>query len=229
MVVNRRTKPSKVILSGGLVLFFCLGWFSSVFAATTIIKGKVVDEHSNKGIVGTSIKIYDIKGRTIVSEKVDNAAGEYYIEGDFSVFNLYFIYVSSEGYKEVQLTKYFPRRQTYVINFPLRSLKYKAKINTAPKIISLIPQDKSRFIVGDRFEISVEADDAEEDRLEYRYLLDGKVLQNWGVEPIYQTLYSSDNRGRHRITVQVRDNKGGLTGQAVEIYIFDKFPLPPDI
>lgn len=229
MFQNKRTKPNKIIFLGGLVLFFCLFslFVSSALAMarrpqnnTTTIKGRVADQLTQKKIIGASIKISTFTGKTIFSTTSDKN-GNYEIKSK-NLSGLYFIRAYTIGYNLSVLLRYLKPGQTYTFNFSLKPLPP----NNSPKIISMSPKDHSTLVTGDTLTITINAQDLDKDQLQYRYIMDNTVIRSWTNSSAHSLKTINSDRGRHRIRVEVRDNRDGFVSKTVDIYIFRSFPKP---
>lgn len=232
---NRRAKSRyicKVYL--GLALFVFVGSIlaSSVLAIEkasqskvsklTTIRGKLTSASTNLPILNGLIEVFVVSGKTAGSAVTDSA-GNYVIREEFVGSNLYFILAKAAGFKDKTLSgrPLRPKRE-YIFNFSLKPLK----VNTPPKIESFLLKQRATFIVGDRMDIAVTATDRDGDRLEYRYLLDGQVLKDWSGASSCNYQTKIDNRGRHKLRVEVRDKSGSSVSEERNIYIFRQFSKP---
>jgi hypothetical protein len=80
-------------------------------------------------------------------------------------------------------------------------------LNQPPRVKALICRPDESQTAGSTVEFRVRADDPEGDRLHYQYHLDGAVARDWSEEPSWVWGTSAQDKGRHVITVRVRDGK----------------------
>lgn len=97
-----------------------------------------------------------------------------------------------------------------------------------PVINSITPEDNSTFPTKTQLTINVDAQDADGDPLEYRFLIDDKVGQDWSVYSSYTWTALPTTKLVRTITCQVRDDKTGKVSQIinynVEIDLNDTTP-----
>ncbi|MFA5338823.1 MAG: fibronectin type III domain-containing protein [Candidatus Omnitrophota bacterium] len=97
-----------------------------------------------------------------------------------------------------------------------------------PLINSITPQDNSTFFTKTAVNIVVNARDSDDDPLEYRFLVDDKVGQDWSTSSSFIWTALPTTTLTRKITCQVRDNKKGEVSQNVnyniEIDINDTTP-----
>ncbi|MCM8792759.1 MAG: carboxypeptidase-like regulatory domain-containing protein [Candidatus Omnitrophica bacterium] len=217
---RKRRDWIKFIKRGSFPLFFCLFLSSAWAAPVTTLKGKAIDQSNQKPISGASIEISNLTGKVITSTTTDKN-GNYTISKSLSS-GLYFIECSAKNYQKSTLLRYLQLGKTYTFNFSLKPIPP----NNPPKIISIIPRDRSTFITGDILTISINASDPDKDRLQYRYIMDKTILKNWTDSSKHSFKTEISDRGRHKIKVEIRDNRGGFDSKSVDIYIFIAFPKP---
>jgi|GEM_PF-1726496 len=98
--------------------------------------------------------------------------------------------------------------------------------NQNPTIISLLPQDNSRFTAGDTIRVVVQAQDADNDDLKYRYLVDGEVVEDWISQADYLWQTQAGDIRLKTITVEVKDEHNALARKEVKVFLFRKPPQP---
>lgn len=134
-----RTKTTKGIILGGLVLFFCLSNLSTlpVLAqekllpkANTTIKGKVLDSVTNSPINNATISVSSLTGKTIASINSDKD-GNYVIAGKLA--GPYNIGCSAPRYNRSVLRCFLKLGQVHTFNFGLKPIVDKPPDTTAPK------------------------------------------------------------------------------------------------
>lgn len=89
-----------------------------------------------------------------------------------------------------------------------------------PTIVSLIPQDGTKFYEGDVIRSQVEALDMDGDSIEYQFILDGKIEQTWSAIPNYDWTTGAGDQGAHTLKVEARDGFGGKSAASSEFYIY---------
>ena len=99
-------------------------------------------------------------------------------------------------------------------------------LNQTPEIILLIPEDNSTFIEEDIVEIIVQALDPDGDILEYCYLIDAGVMQDWTTLATYSWQTQIGDVRLKTITVEVRDEYGAVVSGETNVFLFRKPPSP---
>jgi len=99
-------------------------------------------------------------------------------------------------------------------------------VNNPPEIISLLPENNSSFTEGDSINIEVQATDDDNDDLEYRFLVEGSVLQDWSTSNtcLWQT-QQGDVRLK-TISAEVRDEFGGFAALDTHVFLYRQVPKP---
>ncbi|MFC1709660.1 hypothetical protein ACFL2J_06370 [Candidatus Omnitrophota bacterium] len=92
------------------------------------------------------------------------------------------------------------------------------------EITSLTPVSNSTFTVGDIIDIVVQAQGGS--TLEYRYLVDGGVIQNWTLSNTYAWQTQPGDFKLKTITVEVRDQSQATDSQETIIFLYRKPPQP---
>lgn len=89
-------------------------------------------------------------------------------------------------------------------------------INTHIPIINTVtPADNSIFFIGSPVIINVDAQDNDSDPLEYRFLVDDRIEQDWSTSSTYTWTASPTLTFIRNIYCQVRDDKGAQASQDV--------------
>lgn len=221
-------KPNKGIILGGLVLFFCL-LLNSAFALggrppkkdtskSTAITGHITDKISVQPIVGASVKMFDIRGRSL-GVTVSDSFGNYILINTYATAN-YFFNISAVGYNTTLVLRLVKVKESNIFNFVLTPQA------STPKIISLLPSDHSIFAIGENVGISVTT--SIKDKFQYRYSLDERIIQDWCNAATFTFNPDTQERGRHILKVEVKNAKGELDSQSVTIYIVRAFSKPED-
>ncbi|MFH0888170.1 MAG: hypothetical protein V1871_03065 [Planctomycetota bacterium] len=93
-----------------------------------------------------------------------------------------------------------------------------------PGIVSLLPANNSTFTAGNIINIAVQAQGSS--ALEYRYLVDGAIVQDWNSlnTHSYQTQLG-DIRNKI-ITVEVKDEFQATASQDINVFLFRRVPRP---
>jgi hypothetical protein len=98
--------------------------------------------------------------------------------------------------------------------------------NQPPQITSLSPENNSTFIEEDLIEISVQAQDPDNDDLEYRYLVEGEVIQDWTNQASYSWQTEAGDVKLKSISVQARDEFGAEASSQTQVFLYRKVPQP---
>ncbi|MDD5005588.1 MAG: hypothetical protein PHS93_03685 [Candidatus Omnitrophica bacterium] len=98
--------------------------------------------------------------------------------------------------------------------------------NQPPQIMSLFPQNNSKFREGDIVSIGIQVHDPDNDNLEYRYLVDGNVVQDWISSASYPWQTQIGDVKLKTITIEVRDGHGATASVETHIFLFRKPPKP---
>lgn len=220
-------KPAAKIIFTTILLVFlfslpCFALTTRPVDRSVTISGKVIDLTTKKPISAASVSIKDTSNKVITHTNTDSY-GNYRLNANLS--GSYFVYISKEGYIDNHIAGYFKPKGSYVYNFSLKTLKT-AKANNPPKILSITPKERFTLISGDSLVLSAVASDSDKDKLQYRYLLDNSVIKGWTDAQSFTFPTSIKNRGRHKVRIETRDNKGGLAYKEVDIYIFRSMPRP---
>ncbi|MBI3319830.1 MAG: hypothetical protein HYZ89_04510 [Candidatus Omnitrophica bacterium] len=99
-------------------------------------------------------------------------------------------------------------------------------LGTIPTITSLTPLQGSKPYAGTAVTVQAAATDKEGDAIEYRLLLDGQVLVEWGTTAASAWTPTVAQRGLHTIEAQARDGFGGSASKQAQVYVVRK-PVPP--
>jgi len=102
------------------------------------------------------------------------------------------------------------------------SFEIRVTINKAPAVESFLPRDGSAINEGDTLEISVSANDPNNDVLKYRFFINGIVKRDWGASPAFSCLLGNGDIGLNRISAEVTDGIETITTEEAEVYVFRK-------
>ncbi len=186
----------------------------------TTIKGTVINSRTKKAISGVLIEVNTLVRKTLSQATTDNL-GKYIIESK-KLAGFYMLFVYKQGYKPVLYLRYLKQGKTYNSDFKLQPDKQ----NSPPKINSFKPKNLSTFTTGEPLEITVDASDLDKGYLKYRYIIDNKIVQDWTSSPKYSFTANTQDRGRHKIQVEVKDAKGNTVAKDSDIYIYVSIPQP---
>ena len=99
--------------------------------------------------------------------------------------------------------------------------------NTAPVLTGLTADKESPQVIGTAVALTAVASDAENDRLQYQFLMDGQVVQDWSDSPVWSFTASAEQVGPHAIEAKVRDGKHSAEGDSASGANFE-IVLPPN-
>lgn len=117
--------------------------------------------------------------------------------------------------------------QTYALETGLFKVSF--MVNRPPLIEGVEPADGGVITEGDTLEISVDASDANEDLLQYQYLINGAVKEDWTTDNTHSYTLTADDVGKNSITVRVKDPLTTVEcSPPVEIYVFRASPAVPE-
>ncbi|MDD4161994.1 MAG: PKD domain-containing protein [Methanothrix sp.] len=97
--------------------------------------------------------------------------------------------------------------------------------NKKPIVDILQPDEKSPQIVASTITWTAKASDTEGDPLQFRFLLDEQVMQNWSESPVWRWTITDEQAGLHKIEVEVRDGKHNSEGDSSKGADFEVIPL----
>ncbi|MBL7157324.1 MAG: hypothetical protein ISS92_04065 [Candidatus Omnitrophica bacterium] len=100
------------------------------------------------------------------------------------------------------------------------SVDIKVVINKAPNIESFQPDDGYRIIEGDMLQISVIANDPNNDILQYRFIIKGIIKRPWSNEASFNYVLTGDDIGLNNIKAEVTDAIDIIQTEEIEIYVF---------
>ena len=86
--------------------------------------------------------------------------------------------------------------------------------NNPPVIEGLTADRESPQIAGAAIVWSAQATDAESDALDFQFLLDGQVVQDWSQSAIWTWTTTEQQIGQHIVSAKVRDGKHSTEGDA---------------
>ncbi len=107
------------------------------------------------------------------------------------------------------------------------SFEITVTINKAPTIEGFTPIDGHRITEDDLLEISVIADDLNNDTLQYQFYVNGVIKQAWTADSLFSYTLTGDDIGLNSIKAEVKDNIEIVQTGEVEIYVFRKSPDLP--
>jgi hypothetical protein len=97
-----------------------------------------------------------------------------------------------------------------------------------PTIIDIQPPNGSISYAQDTVDISVTAQDNDEDSLLYQFSIDATIRQSWSTSNTFSWNTAETDFGIHSIKVEVKDTNGAEVSQDIEICLFRK-PLGPPL
>ena len=229
MFLTKRTKLKKGCSSSkvwrkqalliGLVFLFLGSFLTNTYAGDVTIQGRVTNRATLAGVPSATVTISTATGRILISVTT-NSQGTYQIKGGFAR-GIYYLTASATGYISSKSTLRIPST-TSTLNFQLT----KSAQNAIPQITSFSPKHLSTLITGEKLLITVKAQDADGDRLYCRYYMDGGLLKDWTTDTSFALTTATKDEGRHRIEIEVKDNKGGVARKQSDIYIYLYIPKP---
>jgi len=104
----------------------------------------------------------------------------------------------------------------------------KVTINKVPSLSNFYPADGDTVTEGDTLNIGVEADDPNDDSLEYKFYINGEVERDWGLIPTFTYTLTSDEIGLNTIRAEITDGMEVIETDEIEIYVFRASPGFPD-
>ena len=99
--------------------------------------------------------------------------------------------------------------------------------NTAPVMSSLTADKESPQVIGTAVALTAVASDAENDPLQYQFLMDGQVMQDWSESPVWSWTAAAELVGPHAFEARVRDGKHNPEGDSASSANFE-IVLPPN-
>lgn len=99
-------------------------------------------------------------------------------------------------------------------------------LNNPPQITSLLPADNSTFTEKDVINIEVRAQDPDGDPLEYRYLVEGNIIQDWTTLNTYTWQTQSGDIFLKTITVEAKDSYGDTDSKETNVFLYRKASAP---
>ncbi|MGV8174452.1 MAG: PKD domain-containing protein [Methanothrix sp.] len=99
-------------------------------------------------------------------------------------------------------------------------------LTDAPVMIALLPNKESPQVTGTAIVWTAEAFDSDNDPLEFQFLLDGAIVQDWTSSSAWS--WNADQAGEHWIMVQVRDGDHDLNGDSSKSSSFELVTPPND-
>ena len=86
---------------------------------------------------------------------------------------------------------------------------------------------ESPQVIGTAVALTAVASDAENDPLQYQFLMDGQVVQDWSDSPVWSWTASAEQVGPHAFEARVRDGKHSAEGDSASGANFE-IVLPPN-
>ena len=99
--------------------------------------------------------------------------------------------------------------------------------NTAPVMSSLTADKESPQVTGTAVTWTAVASDAENDPLQFQFLMDGQVMQDWSESPVWSWTAAAEQVGQHAFEAKVRDGKHNPEGDSASSANFE-IVLPPN-
>ena len=99
------------------------------------------------------------------------------------------------------------------------SVNIKVTINKNPGIDSFVPADGLMINKGDTLTISVTASDPNNDVLEYRFLVNGSIKQDWSTASSISYVLDETDIGLNKIQANVKDALVTVSTDEIEIYV----------
>ncbi len=91
---------------------------------------------------------------------------------------------------------------------------------SVPKITNVSLLDLSKIYQGTNgINIAVTAEDQDGDTLQYRFTIDGQIVQNWSADVDYVWNVPPDAFGRKHVVVEVKDPVGGQAYKDIRVFI----------
>ncbi|OPY53988.1 MAG: PKD domain protein [Methanosaeta sp. PtaU1.Bin112] len=98
-------------------------------------------------------------------------------------------------------------------------------VNNKPIVDILQPDRKSPQTAGSTITWTVRASDEESDPLQFLFLLDEQIMQNWSESSVWRWVITNEQVGLHRIEASVRDGKHDSEGDSSKAVDFEVIPL----
>ncbi|MFH1441800.1 MAG: hypothetical protein ABIH18_07180 [Candidatus Omnitrophota bacterium] len=197
----------------------------------TVVQGRVIgriDKNTENSIVGARVKIYTLFRKRLAGSAASVENGKYKISAKLNGF--YYLTATSVNYKAQTKLAYLKKGNIYSnVDFKLYA-KSPATIpsdpptnpyNAAPVITSITPENNSEFLAGTKIKISIDASDADKDKLQYKFSVGRATKQNWSSASTYLWQTSSADKGTVGITCEASDNKGGKAYNTITCRIID--------
>ncbi|GEM_PF-3194247 len=91
---------------------------------------------------------------------------------------------------------------------------------SVPKITNITLADKSKIYQGTNgINISVSAEDKDNDTLEYRFTINGSIVKNWSTSSSYTWNVPADLFGNIHVVLEARDPIGGSAYEDVSVFV----------
>jgi len=100
-------------------------------------------------------------------------------------------------------------------------------INRNTPVIGLVaPADYTKHYRTLGLAVSAEATDPDGDAIDFRFTLDGTVIQDWSNAAQAAISFGSGDFGPHTIRVEARDAYNGLDFKSIRIFVIEQPPVP---
>ena len=110
---------------------------------------------------------------------------------------------------------------------PDGSIEIKVVINKGPVVQGLLPNDGDTVVEGDTLEISVTANDPNNEALEYQFFINDIIKQPWTQNSTFSYTLTGSDIGLNTIRAKVRDSLEVVQTDTVEIFVFRSSPDLP--
>lgn len=99
-------------------------------------------------------------------------------------------------------------------------------VNREPEIMLITPENNSTFTEGDQIDVQVQAQDPDGDDIEFRYLVDGEIIQDWISSSSYFWQTQLRDARQKIITIEVKDGYGATISGETTIFLYRKAIKP---
>jgi len=107
------------------------------------------------------------------------------------------------------------------------SFNINVTINKGPNILDFSPSDGYKITEESTLEISVSANDPNNDILQYQFLINNDIKQPWTNNSSFNYTLGQDDIGLNNIRVKITDGIEIVQTEEIEIYVFRKAPNLP--
>ena len=147
-----------------------------------------------------------------INKNIFNKGVKYMIIAAIFFIGLVFIYTLS--------LNLFNNTSEPAINISAMDRTNQKEVNLPPTINSLVSNGSDPIEPGTTIQWSASGSDPDNDKIQYKFILDGKPKTNWLDAPFWSWTTSSSDIGSHIIEVKARDGKHDLEGDAFETRAF---------